>query len=221
MNYTTVLWDLDGTILDSGPGIFESFRKTFEAMGLPQISDEQMRTFLGPPLRVTFSEHLGLSPQDTERALELYKGFYLPAGAANASLYPGVIEAIQSMRSAGIATSLATSKAIGGVLVVGEHFDFLHLFDFLGTASLEANRLSKVDVMTYALDGLKQIGADLSKVLLVGDRIHDVEGARHHGVDVALVKWGYGTPEEWAQADYVLESPAELLKLLNISQEVA
>lgn len=214
--YTTVLWDLDGTIVDSGPGIFETFRQTFEALGLPQLPQEQLRTFVGPPLRITFSEHLGFSPELTQQALETYRDFYHAGGAINAQLYPGVIDVIEKSQAAGITNSLATSKAIGGVRVVGEHFDFLKYFDFLGTADVEANRLSKSAVVDYALTGLRELGADLSRVILIGDRIHDVEGAREHGIEVALVAWGYGNTEEWSQADHSVANPAELSALLGL-----
>ena len=218
MKYTTVLWDLDGTILDSGPGVFDSFRKTFAAIGIEQPTEDQLRSYLGPPLKVTFDEHLGLDAETTQRGLEIYRDFYLDGGAINASLYPGVLELIAACRDAGITNSLATSKATTGVQLVGEHYDFLGLFDFLGTADTTVNRLNKTDVLTYALDGLTTMGADLSRVILVGDRIHDVEGARNHGIEVALVKWGYGTTEEWEQADYVVEDVAALKHLLLDSQ---
>lgn len=218
MKYTTVLWDLDGTILDSGPGVFDSFRKTFAAIGIEQPTDDQLRSYLGPPLKVTFTEHLGLDPETTQRGLEIYRDYYLDGGAINASLYPGVLELIAACRDAGITNSLATSKAITGVQLVGEHYDFLGLFDFLGTADTAVNRLNKTDVLTYALDGLTALGADFSRVILIGDRIHDVEGARNHGIEVALVKWGYGTTEEWAQADYVVDDVAALKHLLLGSQ---
>jgi len=214
MKYTTVLWDLDGTIIDSGPGVFDSFRKTFQEMGVAQPSDTQMRTFLGPPLRTTFAEEMGFSPEQTEQALGIYRGHYHAGGALNATEYPGVVDAIRAAHIDGRANSLATSKAFAGVKVVGEHFGFLDAFDFLGTADWADNRISKTDVITYALKGLRSQGANLDRVILVGDRIHDIEGARDHGIEVALVKWGYGSPDEWAEADHVVESPQELLAYL-------
>ncbi|MEN9714916.1 MAG: hypothetical protein RJA35_383, partial [Actinomycetota bacterium] len=195
--YTTILWDLDGTIIDSGPGIFATFRKTFDALGLPQPTDAQLRTFVGPPLRTTFTQHLGFDAELTQKALETYRDFYHSGGATDASLYEGVLDVVAASKAAGLVNSLATSKAIGGVKVVGEHFDFLRLFDFLGTADVDANRLNKTDVIAYALEGLKSQGSNLERVLLIGDRIHDIEGARAHGIEVALVEWGYGDAGEW------------------------
>ena len=214
MQYTCVLWDLDGTILDSGAGVFDSFRKTFAALGIPQPTEATLRTFVGPPLRTSFQNLMGLSPETTDEALELYRHFYHSGGALNAHLYPGVVEVIRQTHEAGVATSMATSKAITGTKLVAKHFGFIQHFDFLGTADPLENRHSKEDVVAYAMDGLRKLGANLDRVLLVGDRIHDIEGARAHGIDVALVEWGYGSEAEWAQADYRVATPQQLHRLI-------
>jgi phosphoglycolate phosphatase len=215
--YTTILWDLDGTIIDSSPGVFESFNHTFRTIGMPELTPAEMQPFMGPPLRTTFGELLGMSHEETEEALALYRDFYLKQGGAlNCNLYPGVIETIQRSKAAGITNSLATSKAQRGTKIVGEHFDFLQYFDVLGTASNDEQRNSKTDVISYAFEELRRIDADLSRVILVGDRIHDIEGARHHDLEVVLVKWGFGNQQEWALADYLVEDANELQQLLGI-----
>lgn len=215
--YTTILWDLDGTIIDSSPGVFESFNHTFRAIGMPELKPAEMQAFMGPPLRTTFGGLLGMNHEETEEALALYRDFYLKQGGAlNCTLYPGVIETIEKSRAAGITNSLATSKAQRGTKLVGEHFDFLKLFDVLGTAANDETRNSKTDVITYAFEELRKIDADLSRVILVGDRIHDIEGARHHNLEVVLVKWGFGNEQEWSLADYVVEDAEELQKVLGL-----
>ena len=216
-NYTTVLWDLDGTIIDSSPGVFDSFRKTFMTLGLPVLTDEEMLPFMGPPLTTTFKEFLGLSDDLTVECLRVYRDYYLNhGGALNATVYPGVLETISASKASGSFNSLATSKAEVGTKLVGEHFDFLKYFDVLGTASNDEKRNTKAKVITYALDELQKINADLSRVILIGDRIHDVEGAREHGIEVCLVKWGFGNTEEWAEADHLVADATELQKLLGI-----
>ena len=216
-NYTTVLWDLDGTIIDSSPGVFESFNHTFRTVGMPELTPAEMQPFMGPPLRTTFGQILGLSPEETEECLAVYRDFYLKQGGAlNCTLYPGVIETIQMSKAAGMTNSLATSKAERGTKLVGEHFDFLKYFDVLGTASNDEKRNTKADVITFAMDELQKIGADLTKVILIGDRIHDVEGARHHNLEVCLVKWGFGNETEWAMADFLVNDAAELQKILGL-----
>ena len=215
-NYTTILWDLDGTIINSSPGVFESFNHTFRTLGMPELTPAQMKPFMGPPLRVTFGQLLGLSHEQTEQALAVYRDFYLKQGGAlNCHLYPGVIETIQKSKAAGLTNSLATSKAERGTKLVGEHFDFLKYFDVLGTAANDETRNTKADVITYAIGELQKINADLTKVILIGDRIHDVEGAREHGLEVCLVRWGFGDEEEWAEADHLVSNTEELQTLLG------
>ena len=216
MSYTTILWDLDGTILDSAPGVYESFRQTFAQLGLPQIADDQLKTFLGPPLNETFGKTLGFDAKLTQDCLDVYREIYLGEQALNSSIFPGVLDVVARSRAAGKVNSLATSKGYSGVVLAGEHFNFLGLFEVLGTASMEDNRHSKTDVITYAMAELQKIEADLSRVILVGDRIHDIEGAREHGIDVVLVKWGYGTPDEWALADHAVATSAELADFLGV-----
>lgn len=216
-NYTTVLWDLDGTIINSSPGVFESFNHTFRTVGMPELTPAEMKLFMGPPLRTTFGQLLGLTHEETEECLAVYRDFYLKQGGAlNCELYPGVIETIQKSQAAGMTNSLATSKAERGTKLVGEHFDFLKYFDVLGTAANDESRNSKTDVITFAFEELQKIGADLSKVILIGDRIHDVEGARHHNLEVCLVKWGFGNQQEWELADHVVEDPSQLQKVLGL-----
>ena len=216
-NFTTVLWDLDGTIINSSPGVFDSFRKTFIKLGLPVLSDEEMLPFMGPPLTTTFREFLGFDEKLTQECLSVYRNFYLNhGGALNATVYPGVLETISASKTAGRFNSLATSKAEVGTRLVGEHFDFLKYFDVLGTASNDEKRNTKAKVISYALDELQKINADLSRVILIGDRIHDIEGAREHGIEVCLVKWGFGNDDEWAQADHLVENATELQKLLGL-----
>jgi phosphoglycolate phosphatase len=216
--FTTVLWDLDGTIIDSRAGIFNSFNHTFAAMGLPLIGRDELNQYIGPPLLDSFIKICDGDLAQAERARDIYRERYLQGGGAlEADVFPGILEVIAASKAAGKFNSLATSKGLSGVKIVGEHFDFLHLFEVLGTASNDGSRSAKADVITYALDELELLDADLSRVVLVGDRIHDIEGAREHGIEVILVKWGSGDASEWAQADGVAETPAQLAQLLGLS----
>lgn len=216
--FTTVLWDLDGTIIDSRAGIFNSFNHTLAQMGLPLLRREDLNPFIGPPLLDSFIQLCGGDLAEAERAKGIYRERYLQGGGAlEADVFEGILNVIATSKARGKFNSLATSKGLSGVKIVGDHFDFLHLFDVLGTASNDGIRSTKADVITYALAELELIDADLTRVVLVGDRIHDVEGAREHGIEVILVKWGSGDESEWAQADAVAETPAELAALLGLN----
>jgi phosphoglycolate phosphatase len=216
MTYTAVLFDLDGTIVDSAPGIFHCFEHTFRMMHREAPSREIMRPFLGPPLEETFRDSIGLTGDDLDRAVAIYRAEYAAGGAITADLYPGVVDVVRAVRAAGIPVALATSKVETGVRMVLRHFELGDDFDVLGTASDDDTRSSKADVVRFALDQLDEAGADTSRVVLVGDRIHDVEGAAAHGVESILVSWGYGTPAEWAVATASVTTPEELRAALGV-----
>jgi phosphoglycolate phosphatase len=216
--FTTVLWDLDGTIIDSRAGIFNSFNHTLAAMGLPLLRREDLNPYIGPPLLDSFLQICGGDLAQAERAKAIYRERYIQGGGAiEADLFPGVLDVIAASKAQGKFNSLATSKGFSGAKLAGEHFGFWHLFDVLGTATNDGSRSTKADVITYALAELELIDADLSRVVLVGDRIHDVEGAREHGIEVILVKWGSGDESEWAQADATANTPAQLADLLGLT----
>jgi len=216
MTYTAVLFDLDGTIVDSAPGIFHCFEHTFRMLHRDAPSREVMVPFLGPPLAATFSDIVGLSGDELERAIAIYRAEYAAGGAINAELFPGVMDVVRAVRAAGLPVGLATSKVETGVRMVLNHFDIADEFDVLGTASDDDTRSEKADVVRFALDCLDEAGADVSRVVLVGDRIHDVDGAAAHGVESILVAWGYGTPAELAAATKSVGTPAELRVALGV-----
>ena len=215
-NFSAVLFDLDGTLLDSAPGVFDCFEHTLRMMRAPIPSRESMRPFLGPPLTDTFERHFGWSGDDLDRAVSIYRTEYFATGATTADLYPGVIEVVRAVRSAGVHVGLATSKSAKGVSIVLNHFGLEDDFDVLGTASDDETRSAKADVVHHALGLLDEAGADASNVVLVGDRIHDVDGAAAHGLPCILVGWGYGTDAERASATATVSTPAELRTLLGV-----
>lgn len=216
MTYSAVLFDLDGTIVDSAPGIFHCFEHTFRMMHREAPSREQMRPFLGPPLEATFRDAMGMTGDDLARAVAIYRAEYAAGGAITADLYPGVIDVVRAVRAAGIPVALATSKVESGVNMVLRHFDLEDDFDVLGTASNDDVRSSKADVVAFALAALDEAGADTSRVVLVGDRIHDVDGAAAHGIDSILVEWGYGDSSEWDAAGARASTPDVLRSLLAV-----
>ncbi|NEM92437.1 HAD hydrolase-like protein [Galbitalea soli] len=213
-HYTAVLFDLDGTIVDSAPGITATLAWTFAQMGRPVPTQQELLAYVGPPILDSFRDLAGLSLGEAAEALAIYRPKYLEEGVFNATLYAGVPEVLQAIRTAGLPLSLATSKPETPATVVLQHFGILELFDVITGASDDEVRSAKADVVAEALVRLKGIGADLATPIMVGDREHDVHGAATNGVPTIFVEWGYGAPAETLGAVDVASTPAELERLL-------
>lgn len=214
--YTAVLFDLDGTIVDSAPGITSTLAATFEALGLPVPSPAELLTYVGPPLLDSFRELAGFDEALSQRALDIYRGIYLEHGVYDASAYPGIHRVLRAVRDAGLPLSLATSKPERPARHVLEHFDLIRYFDELTGASADETRSAKEDVIAEALRRLSADGADLTRTIMVGDRIHDIEGARANGIPTVYVTWGYGSPAESAGALEIVHDMEELSTALGL-----
>ena len=194
--FSSILFDLDGTIVDSAPGITATLAYTFEVLGLPIPSPAELVAYVGPPILDSFRDLAGFTPEQSHRALEIYRPEYLRAGAFNATVYPGIEEVLKAIDESGVPLSLATSKPETPAKLILEHYDLLKYFDLITGASDDEVRSAKADVVEEALVRLVDIGADISRTVMVGDRSHDVHGAAAHGVPTIFVRWGYGSPVE-------------------------
>lgn len=215
--YTAVLFDLDGTIVDSAPGITSSLAKTLAELGEPIQTPAELLRWVGPPILDSFRDLGGFDPEESQRALEIYRRHYLSEGVFDATVYPGVPEVLRAVSEARIPLSLATSKPETPATLVLEHYDLARYFDELTGASDDETRSAKADVVAEALRRLAADGADLSRPVMVGDRIHDIHGAGAHEVPTIFVTWGYGAPAEAAGAVAVVDRPAQLLSLLGLA----
>jgi phosphoglycolate phosphatase len=214
--YTAVLFDLDGTIVDSAPGITSSLAKTLAELNEPIQTPAELLRWVGPPILDSFRDLGGFDPEESQRALSIYRRHYLGEGVFDATVYDGVPEVLRAISEAGIPLSLATSKPETPARLVLEHYGLAHYFDELTGASDDESRSAKADVVAEALRRLAADGADLSRPVMVGDRVHDVHGAAAHQVPTIFVTWGYGAPEEAAGSVAVADHPAQLLPLLGL-----
>jgi phosphoglycolate phosphatase len=208
--YSCFLFDLDGTILDSAPGITSCLAYTFATLGLPIPSAAQLRAFVGPPMLESFRVITGLDAAQSREALTVYRAKYLDDGAYDASPFPGIGPLLRRIHASPVPLSLATSKPELPATLMLEHFNLARFFDVITGASADESRSSKADVVAEALLRLEATGADISRPVLVGDRIHDVEGAAVHGVPTIFVTWGYGSVVEHKNAIAVVDSPLKL-----------
>lgn len=214
--YTAVLFDLDGTIADSAPGIVASLAVMFERMGRPVPPPAELLKWVGPPLLDGMRDFAGFDEAEARRGLELYREDYRANGVFDATEYPGVGDVLRAISAAGIPLSLATSKPESLATSILTAFGLVDCFDELTGASEDEVRSAKADVVAEALRRLAADGADLTRPVMVGDRHHDVEGAAEHGVPSIFVTWGYGAPAEQAGAVAVVDSADELRVALGL-----
>lgn len=204
-----MLFDLDGTITDSASGITASLIHTLEQLGRPTPRPSELLEFIGPPIMDGFAA-MRIPEDQRQRALEIYREEYQARGAFDSTLYPGVPEVLHAVHDAGIPLALATSKPERQAKRILAHYGLDHLFTFIGGGSDDETRSEKEDVVAWVLDHLRADGVDLSNPVMVGDRTHDVIGARANGVPTISVEWGYGSPAEWTGAIAIAADPAEL-----------
>lgn len=212
MDKKAVLFDLDGTLTDSGEGIINCAILALEHFGLPIPSREEMRVFVGPPLSETFVEY-GVPADKTDEAIAVYRSRYIPIGKFENRPYDGIRELLEELTRRGHKLYVATSKPEGMSIDILNHFDLAKYFTMICGAALDLSRNSKEAVIAYLLEK----SGEKENMVMVGDTKFDVIGAKHHGIPCIGVSWGYGTVEEMtaAGAAAIAGTPAELLKLIE------
>jgi phosphoglycolate phosphatase len=213
-NWTSVLFDLDGTILDSAPGIVQSLVDTFAHIGLPVPPQDELMHYVGPPLLDSLRNRAGLSEEDAQRALKIYRNDFRKDGAFDSAVYPGIIGLLESLTDAGIPLAIATSKPEAQAIRILEHFKLRDFFTVVAGASEDETRATKTAIVGHALAELQAGGHDTSLSVMVGDRIYDVEGAAAFDVPSIIVEWGYGSPAEAVGAMVTVYSTDRLRELL-------
>lgn len=216
LKYQSVLLDLDGTLVDSAPGIVSTIAFTLQEMGRPVPPMKELLRWVGPPLPQSFEIRGEMSPEQARDAVAIYRARYLDVGVYDAKLFDGVADLLLGLEEAGAHLAIATSKPTTPATIMLEHFTLSDHFDVIACAADDETRGSKAEVVEDALQGLLDKGLPTENTIMVGDRIHDVEGAAHHGLDTIMVRWGYGGPAEWEQAHHVIDTPRQLHQALGI-----
>lgn len=210
MHYSYILFDLDGTITESGPGIMNSARYALEKMGFPPLGEDILRKFVGPPLAESFMRFAGMTREEAAQAILCYREYYKPRGIFENRLYDGVKEMLGRLKESGRTLALATSKPEVFAKQILEHFCVDHYFDAVCGALLDEKRVEKAEIIAYTLETLGLSGRDKEKALMVGDREYDVQGAARNGLDCLGVLYGYGSRAELenAGAKYIAATAA-------------
>lgn len=217
-----ILFDMDGTLLDSAPGVTASAAQALAAVGAPVPAMDKLRRFVGPPMIESFRTVSQLDEKTAQKALQHYRKAYADHGAEQSSPYDGIIDVLKHIDSSGIPMAVATSKVEDQAIRLARRFGIEgHFIDVCGASDSEG-RASKADVIAELLLRLQSEGVDISSPAMIGDRSYDVAGAAKHGIPTIFALWGYGEAEEASQAAAVASSPAALLPLiLNNSRRPA
>lgn len=190
-HYDAILFDVDGTLIDSAPGILNTLEMVFRDMGV-DLTNVNLRRYIGPPLRKSFAEHFS-DPAKIEEATERYRMIYHEKGSHEGGVYPGVPEMLRCLKDAGFTLCTATCKPTEVVTPILEEQGIAGYFAFIGGASMDESRDTKTDVICHVLS---QPALQGKRVLMVGDRSDDLQGAANCGLDAAGVLYGYGSREE-------------------------
>lgn len=208
-----VLFDLDGTLVDSAPGIHASVLVAVAALGLPSPTDAQLRAMVGPPLQEGFALAFGLSDADVERAVAAYRAHYAAGAMLEARPYPGIPELLARLRSDGATLAVATSKPETFAVAILEHTGLLPAFASVHGATLDGAVRHKAQVVGAAL--ARHPAA--TTPVLVGDRAQDVLGAAAHGLPCIGAGWGPAEDGELetAGADAIAATPMDVVAALE------
>lgn len=214
--YDNFLFDLDGTLTDPYEGITNSVAYALEKFGFSVADKRELIKFIGPPLTESFSEFYGLSDSDALLAVKHYREYFSDKGIYENKVYDGVYDVLRQLKANGKRLVIATSKPEPFTERILEYFDLKKYFDFVAGATFDFARVKKSDVIAYAMQNCKFISTEDS--VMIGDRKHDVLGAKSNGLRVAGVLYGYGDRAELAAAgaDYILNCPADILELMRI-----
>lgn len=210
--YTYCFWDLDGTLIDSAPGVTGCVRYALEQLGCTVEPGQDLTCFIGPPLLYGFSHFCGLSEADSHRAVALYRERYSAGGLFECRIYDGIVDTLAALRAHGVTNVLATCKPEVYATRILEHTGLSEYFSLVSGPTLSGVRNEKHEVIAHAAEQLRI--SDPACVLMVGDRNSDVTGARENGIDAVGVLWGFGTQKELedAGARAILTAPHDLLQ---------
>lgn len=214
MTTTTVLFDLDGTLTDPKAGITRCIRYALETLGHPVPDENTLLWCIGPPLRESFKRLLNSTSDElVSEALRLYRERFNQKGKFENHVYPYIPHTLESLKTSGAKLFIATSKPTVFAEQIAVHFDLAQYFKGIYGSELSGERSDKKDLIAHIIRSER---LDPSTTLMVGDRYHDMVGAKHNTIKAIGVTYGYGSPDELRQAgaDAIVDSPAELSTIL-------
>ena len=205
--WSPILWDMDGTLLDSEIAIVRRLRETLEHFGVTPPPDEDLRYLIGPPAGTSLLPFVG--PERIDQSRAFYRSLAERDGQKDQILFPWIAETLQTLHSAGVPMAVATSKPQNQAEAISEHYGIAEYF----TAIIGANE-NRRDKASVIAEGLAQLSQPGMNPIMIGDRFYDTEGAAANGVPTVLVRWGYAHEKEFAGAMATVADHTELINLL-------
>lgn len=187
-NYKCVIFDLDGTLMDTSIGVLKSIKYTIEKMNFKELSEDELRLFIGPPIQNSFRNKYKLDDDTTNKAASTFRNAYKEKFLYDAEIYSGIVELLSYLREKNILTMVATYKREDYTLMLLEHFGLDKYFDFIKGSDMEG-KLTKADIVNLCIE---KSGQDKENVVLIGDTNHDSIGAEKARIDFIAVTYGFG-----------------------------
>lgn len=214
MIYEYILFDLDGTLTDPAIGITNSVMYALKKYGVEVGDRRELYKFIGPPLMDSFEEYYGFSKEEAKTAVEYYRKYYRDKGMFENLVYDGFEDLLKTLKDSNKTLIVATSKPEVFAKQILEHFDIAKYFTYIAGSNLDGTRVRKDEVIRYALESCNI--TDLSKAIMIGDREHDIIGAKKTGINSIGVLFGYGSRNELEKsgADFIVDTVADIGKVL-------
>lgn len=213
--YKTILFDLDGTLADSKPGVMWSLLSAMRDLGIEAPPKDRWDELLGPPLKKCFTDICGLAPEPAEKAVTVYRSYYQSKGLYNVSAYKGIDAVLKALHDKGYKLGVATSKAVDYAYIVLDAIGLSDYFDVVAGPPLKGLNETKADSIRRAMGQLP--GSDHDNTVLIGDRMYDAQGAKDAGIGFIGVLYGYGTRQELSaySPEALAETPEKLLQKIE------
>ena len=212
-SFQAVLFDLDGTITNPQEGIINSILYAAKQFDFTDSNEKgELDFFIGPPLHQSFQKRYHVSEEVSFEMVKEFRVYYPDKGIFECYLYDGIAETIAYLYNQNVFLSLATSKPVGFANQLLDHFGLAESISFTAGALMDGKRTDKKEVIQFALDNIPDFAKE--NILMIGDREFDIIGGKHHGLQTAWAKWGFGTEEELLplNPDYIFSSASKIIE---------
>lgn len=204
-----IIFDLDGTITNSYEGIVNAVKFSLDKINF-KYDESKLISFIGPPLKDSYTE-LGFSEIECKERIEDFRDYYFKKGMKEMELYDGIVETINKFYDEGYKIYLATSKVESSARKILSDNNLLKYFSYTAGATMDQSRVEKEDVIAYLID---KTGINPEESIMVGDRHHDIEGARLNNIKAIAAGYGFGNADEYKNAVFVADNPTDVYEFV-------